>query len=60
MTPENEPLWYDHAEPEEPLDIYARILIGTFAVGEFLCVGLVGVWQIFKGGAVMAFRDLKS
>lgn len=60
MTPDDDPLWYDRAEPDEPLNIFSVMLIGGFAVAEFFYVGVALVLRILKGGATAAFRDAGS
>lgn len=59
MTQDDDPLWYDHAEPDEPLNLFAMMLIGTLAMAEFFYVGVMSLYRIFRGGAVVAFRDIK-
>jgi hypothetical protein len=59
MTPDDDPLWYDHAEPDEPLNTFTIILIGMFAVAEFFYVGIMFLYCIFRGGVGVAFRDIK-
>ena len=59
MPPDEDPLWYDRSEPDEPLGIFAMVLIGTFAVLEFLCLGVVALFHLLKGGIAVALRDAK-
>nr|WP_254803866.1 hypothetical protein [Methylobacterium sp.]USU34645.1 hypothetical protein NG677_24005 [Methylobacterium sp.] len=57
MSPDDDPLWYDRAEPDEPLGFLAMVLIGTFAVLEFLWAGSAALARLLKGGAAVALRD---
>lgn len=57
MTPDEDALWYDKSEPDEPLNIYTIVLLNAFVVVEFICVGITEVCRIVRGGTVLAFRD---
>lgn len=59
MSPDEDPLWYDRAEPDEPLGLFAMVLIGAFAVLEFGCVGMVALFRLLKGGIALALRDAR-
>lgn len=60
MSPNDDPLWYDRVEPDEPLNAFAVALISIFAVAEFICVGFAGLYRLLKGGAKVAFQDINS
>jgi hypothetical protein len=59
MTQDDDPLWYDRAEPDEPLNIFTMTLISAFAVGEFFYVGVMSLYRTCRGGVAVAFRDVR-
>ena len=59
MIPDDDPLWYDRAEPDEPLGPTVWILMGAFVVGEFAYKLATGYLRTLRVGIVMAFRDVK-
>lgn len=59
MKENDDPLWYDRAEPDEPANLFAMILVGSFAVTELAYKGMSSVLRALVGGAAAAFRDVR-
>lgn len=59
MTPDDDPLWYDRAEPDEPLGPTVWILMGTFALAVFVRNLAKTLVRTLRGGIGTAFHDVK-
>ena len=59
MPYEEDPLWYDRAEPDEPLNAFTIVLLSIFAVAEFVFIGAVKMLSIIRGGTDVAFKEAK-
>lgn len=59
MIPDDDPLWYDRAERDEPLGPTVWILMGAFAVFEFVSASTTSLFRTVRVGIATAFRDVK-
>ena len=59
MIPDDDPLWYDRAEPDEAPGFAVWMLAGTFAVGEFASRMARSLSRTLRRGVFLAFRDVK-
>lgn len=48
MESNDDPLWYDRVEPDEPMNVWEMALIAIFAVSEFIIARLRALLDIFK------------
>ena len=56
MQHEDDPLWYDRAELDEP----ANIVIYALAFAVVTAVAASKMWATLQKGAALAFRDVRS
>ena len=59
MIPDDDPLWYDHAEPDEAPGFTVWVLIGAFAAVTFIRASTTALFRALRIGLVAAFRDVK-
>jgi len=57
---DDDPLWYDREEPEEPLGWFEIVLLGCFAVGECIYRGAANASRILRMAIIFAFRDVRT
>ncbi|WP_264045180.1 hypothetical protein [Methylobacterium flocculans] len=60
MAAGDDPLWYDREEPEEPLGLFALMLLAVFVVYDFTYAGFVTLFRVVRTGVTLAFRDTKA
>ena len=59
MIPDDDPLWYDRAELDEPVGLPIQVLAGAFAVGEVAYKLATAYLRTVRSGIAIAFRDVK-
>jgi hypothetical protein len=60
MMTDDDPLWYDREEPDEPLGWFEILLLGCFAVGEFIYRSVAIIGHFLRKGIIFAFRDVQA
>ena len=59
MIQDDDPLWYDRAEPDEPAGFMVQVLAGAFTVGEVAYKLATAYLRRLRVGIAIAFRDVK-
>ena len=57
MPAGDDPLWYDREEPEEPLGLFAIMLLFVFVAYDFIYAVSVTLFRLVRIGVALAFRD---
>lgn len=59
MTPDDDPLWYDRVEPDEPLGPTVWILMGAFGMVDLVRASTKTLIRTIRGRVAAAFNDAK-
>lgn len=59
MTPDDDPLWYDRTEPDEPDGFVAQILIAVLVAVELVIMLTTALFRTLRRGVFLAFHDVK-